>query len=190
MTEKEKFESKDELEAWLERRGIDKNDVGEAAEKLFAKRFNKPSRLLGITIQELKDHSGIEGPVARELSNKLKDQQNGELRHQKPPATPRFRGDDGLGPPSLGKLPKEESAPKGSPSSDEGIAEGLSRIAAAPSMRVSSNSVSIEFVGDLHEITQRDEVEDKFNIAANYVYKNWHHPRFTAGKIGVYKNER
>ena len=110
-----------------------------------------------------------------------------ELR---PPSTPRLRRDAGLVPPSIGKAPKEEADPKGSPSSDEGISEGLSRIAAAPSMRASSNSVSIEFVGDLHKITTRGEVEDRFNIAANYVYNNWHHKRFTAGKNGVYKNER
>lgn len=111
---------------------------------------------------------------------------------QKLPSTPPFWRDEGrpLIPPSTGEEPKEESDPIGNPSSDEGIAEGLRRVAASPSMRVSSNSLSIEFVGDLHEITTRDEVEEKFNIAANYVYSNWHRQRLIAGKRGVYKNER
>jgi NAD-dependent DNA ligase len=72
----ENFQDAATLEAWLKGRGVDDDDVGDAAFKLFASKFNKPSRLLGITIQELKEYAEIEGPVARELSNKLKDQQN------------------------------------------------------------------------------------------------------------------
>ena len=66
----------------------------------------------------------------------------------------------------------------------------LSRVAASPSIRASSNSVSIEFVGDLHEILTRDEIEEKFIVAANYIQDNWHRQRFTRGERGVYKNER
>jgi hypothetical protein len=78
----EKFEKAEALEAWLKSRGVDEDDVAEAAKKLFEKGFNKPSRLLGITIQELKEYAGIEGPVARELSNRLEKKQrpNGKSR--------------------------------------------------------------------------------------------------------------
>jgi hypothetical protein len=81
MSEDNKFESKDALEEWLKSRGVDEDDVGDAAEKLFAKGFNKPSRLLGITVDELERDANIRNPIARELSNKLKDQQPiGKLR--------------------------------------------------------------------------------------------------------------
>lgn len=60
----------------MKQRGVDGNDAGAAAEKLFAGTYNKPSRLWGITMQELEKYAGVEGPGARELSNKLgKDQQ-------------------------------------------------------------------------------------------------------------------
>lgn len=93
-------------------------------------------------------------------------------------------------PPSTGKEPKHESSPKGSPSSEEGIEEGLSFVATSPSMRVSSNSLSIEFVENLQRITTLEEVDKRFSMAAAYVFKNWHHERHTVGKRGVYKNER
>ena len=71
MSNDKKFESKDELETWLKGRGVDEDDVGAVAEKLFAGKYNKPSKLLGITIQELEKYAGIEGPLARGLSNNL-----------------------------------------------------------------------------------------------------------------------
>jgi hypothetical protein len=73
---------------------------------------------------------------------------------EKLPESPLFRRNEGrnLVPPSTGKAPKEEAAPKASPSSYEGVQEGLSLFAASPSMRVSSNSVAIEFVDHLHQI--------------------------------------
>jgi hypothetical protein len=74
MSNDKKFESKDDLEAWLKLRGIDEDDVGEAAKKLSAKKFNKPSRLLGITVEMLLK-AGFEDHLALELSNKLKDSQ-------------------------------------------------------------------------------------------------------------------
>ena len=74
-TNDKKFESKDELEAWLKDRGLDEDDVGAAAEKLFANKYNNEARLWGITIQELAKYAGIVGPVARELSNKLSNYQ-------------------------------------------------------------------------------------------------------------------
>ena len=76
-TNDKKFESKDELEAWLKQQEveIEEDDVGAVAEKLFANKFHKESRLRNITIQELAKYAGIEGPVARELSNKLSNDQ-------------------------------------------------------------------------------------------------------------------
>ena len=74
-TNDKKFESKDELEAWLKQQEVEEDDVGAVAEKLFANKFHKESRLRNITIQELAKYAGIEGPVARELSNKLSNDQ-------------------------------------------------------------------------------------------------------------------
>ena len=74
MSDDKKFESKGELEAWLKSRGVDEEDVAEAAEKLFAKGFNKPSRLFGISVGML-TRAGLSDPLALELSNKLKAQQ-------------------------------------------------------------------------------------------------------------------
>eukprot|EP00977_Amphora_coffeiformis_P012999 scaffold3337_cov169-Amphora_coffeaeformis.AAC.9 len=130
------------------------------------------------------------GRAQQRLDNILDQEVDGRQHQRKPPRTPRLRRGMALVPPSTGKEPKEESNPKASPSSDEGIAEGLSRVAASPSMRASSNSVSIDFVQDLHKITKRNEIEEKFHIAANYVRKNWHNMRYSMGKKGVYKNER
>ena len=93
-------------------------------------------------------------------------------------------------PPSTGKETKHELAPKASPSSDEGMEEGLSFVAASPSMRVSSNSVSIDLVEDLQKITTLEDVDKRFSTAADYVFKNWHRERNNRGKRGVYKNER
>ena len=68
MNEDVKFESKDDLKDWLKSRRVDEDDV-DAAAKLFTNGFNKPSKLLGISIQELKDHAGIVGPVAPRAVN-------------------------------------------------------------------------------------------------------------------------
>lgn len=75
MIDDKKFESKGELEAWLKLLGVDEDDAGEAAEKLFERQFNKASRLFGITVEELGKDVNILNPLARELSNKLKAQQ-------------------------------------------------------------------------------------------------------------------
>ena len=72
MNEDNKF-SKDELEDWLKSRGVDDDDAVEAANKLFKKKFNKPSRLLGVTIEILQG-AGIEDALAMELRNKLKNE--------------------------------------------------------------------------------------------------------------------
>ena len=69
MSEDKKF-SKDELKDWLKSRGVDDDDAVEAADKLFEKKFNKPSRLLGITIEMLA-RAGIGDALALELNNKL-----------------------------------------------------------------------------------------------------------------------
>lgn len=72
MSEDKKFANRVELESWLkEERGLDCDHAGEASEKLFSNGYNKPSRLMGITVEELKEFAGMVGPLARELSNKL-----------------------------------------------------------------------------------------------------------------------
>jgi hypothetical protein len=80
MSEDNKFESKDELEEWLKSRGVDEDDVGDAAEKLFAKHYTRPSMLLDISSDDLKGE-GLNPRVANHLRNKLKEQQQaGKLR--------------------------------------------------------------------------------------------------------------
>jgi hypothetical protein len=74
MSKDNKFESKDELGEWLKSRGVDEEDAAEAAEKLFLNKFNKPSRLLGISVEMLQ-RIALSDPLALELSNKLKQQQ-------------------------------------------------------------------------------------------------------------------
>eukprot|EP00523_Entomoneis_sp_CCMP467_P012664 CAMPEP_0168788318 /NCGR_PEP_ID=MMETSP0725-20121227/12269_1 /TAXON_ID=265536 /ORGANISM="Amphiprora sp., Strain CCMP467" /LENGTH=171 /DNA_ID=CAMNT_0008838581 /DNA_START=277 /DNA_END=790 /DNA_ORIENTATION=+ len=82
-----KFENKEELKDWLKTRGVDEDDVAEAAEKLFARGFNKPSKLLGITVEEFaeinKTMSGKEDKFSvaliRHLHNKLKEQQQQQV---------------------------------------------------------------------------------------------------------------
>jgi len=98
------------------------------------------------------------------------------------PRVPRHDSEPRIIPPSTGKEPKYESAPKASPSSEEGVQEGLSFVAGSPSMRVSSNCLSIDFVEDLQKITTLQEVDKRFSTAANYVFRNWHHERHKGGK--------
>ena len=77
-----KFKTIEELREWLEGRGVDEDDVDAAATALFTKGFNKRTKLLGISIQELKDFAGIVGPIARELSNLLQQQQQQQQQQQ------------------------------------------------------------------------------------------------------------
>ena len=68
-----------------ELKNIDKQTMQHVLEDVFRamlkKKFNKRSRLLDITVEELKSDVGIENPLARELSNKLKQHQSsGKLR--------------------------------------------------------------------------------------------------------------
>jgi hypothetical protein len=77
----EKFQDASALEDWLKGKGVDDVDAVKAAKKLLANGFNKPSRLIGITVGELQSDAKISNPLARELSNKLKEQQpDGKLR--------------------------------------------------------------------------------------------------------------
>lgn len=70
------FANKEALEKWLvDEKGVTANKASTAAATLFAKGYDSPLSLLGITIQELKDYAQIEGPVARESSNALGRQQ-------------------------------------------------------------------------------------------------------------------
>lgn len=70
MSEDKKFANKVELENWLKERGVDEDDVADAAEPLLQRGFNKPSRLIGIKIDMLQK-AGLSDPLALELSNKL-----------------------------------------------------------------------------------------------------------------------
>jgi hypothetical protein len=79
----EKFQDAAALEAWLvNTKGVDKDDIADAATKLFLKGFNKPSTLIGISSAELREYE-IPIPRAKHLSNKLakdQQQQNGKFR--------------------------------------------------------------------------------------------------------------
>ena len=86
MEDDKKFRSKSELEEWLKARGIDEDDVRQAAETLFAHGFNKPSTLWGISSDDLKE-VGLSIPVARHFSNKL-------IIKQAQQQQPHQRGDD------------------------------------------------------------------------------------------------
>ena len=89
MSNDKKFESKDELEAWLKDRGVGKDDVGEAAEKLISKGFNKPSRILGITVEMLQ-RAEFGDPLALDLSNKLSNDQQQVSQSNHPVAVRSF----------------------------------------------------------------------------------------------------
>eukprot|EP00978_Attheya_sp_CCMP212_P029625 scaffold105914_cov26-Attheya_sp.AAC.1 len=81
----EKFQDASALEAWLKGKDVDQDDVAEAGKILFGGMFNKPSRLLDVSVDTL-TRAGKTDPVAQELSNKLKEpppqQQN---THQRDP---------------------------------------------------------------------------------------------------------
>ena len=68
------FANKDELEKWLVEHRVTAKKASVASSTLFGKGYDTPLSLLGITIQELKDYAGIEGPAARELSNALRQE--------------------------------------------------------------------------------------------------------------------
>ena len=46
-----KFANAEELKEWLLGQGVDEDDVVEAVDRLFAMKFNRPSRLFGITVR-------------------------------------------------------------------------------------------------------------------------------------------
>ena len=78
MAEDKIFEDKAQLEDWLKGRGVDERRVV-ASGLLWENEFNRPSTLLGISSDDLKE-VGFSIPVARHLSNKLKLDQRKELR--------------------------------------------------------------------------------------------------------------
>lgn len=78
----EKFQDAVALEAWLKGKDVDPEKAAAVCQTLFAIGYDLPSTLIGISSEELAG-CGISNPVARHISNKLKEsqQQNGELRH-------------------------------------------------------------------------------------------------------------
>jgi hypothetical protein len=79
----EKFQDASALEAWLKGKDVDPEKAAEVSQALFDHGYNLPSTLIGISFEELTGY-GISNPVARHLTNKLKEaapqQQNGKLR--------------------------------------------------------------------------------------------------------------
>ena len=69
--EDKKFKSSHELKDWLvHAKGVHEVDAVKAASILYDKDFNVPSKLIGITVDMLKNQ-GLSDPVAMTLSNKL-----------------------------------------------------------------------------------------------------------------------
>ena len=77
MSENREFSNKVELENWLKECGLNEDNAGEASRKLLSTGYNKPSKFMGITVEELKEFSGIVSPLASGLSNKLQQRQDG-----------------------------------------------------------------------------------------------------------------
>jgi hypothetical protein len=77
----EKFQDAAALKAWLIGNDVDPEKAPAVCQTLFDKGYNLPSTLIGISFEELTG-CGIGNPVARHISNKLKEQQqpNGKLR--------------------------------------------------------------------------------------------------------------
>ena len=71
--ENKRFGNASDLKTWLQGRGLDEDDADEAAEKLFTRKFNKTSKLFGISSEQL-NAEGLPTHIAVELSNKLKQQ--------------------------------------------------------------------------------------------------------------------
>mmetsp|Transcript_29934 Transcript_29934/g.82147 ORF Transcript_29934/g.82147 Transcript_29934/m.82147 type:complete len:599 (-) Transcript_29934:57-1853(-) len=181
------FANEKGLEAWLLQHRVTARTASATAGILFRHGFLNPLTLLGIATSDLTNSAGIAVPHAQELSNALK---NEYAQQQTSPFTPRPTRRPPQIPPSTGKEPKAEATPKKSPSSDEGMEEGLSFVMDSPGIRVSSNSVSIDFVEELHRIVSLEEVDERFSTAAEYVYNNWNRQRIRLGRQGVHKNER
>ena len=76
-----KFEDAEELKAWLIGKGVVAEDEEEtASQQLFDKKYNRPSKLVGISSDALL-RAGLSDPLAQHISNKLKEQQqqDGEM---------------------------------------------------------------------------------------------------------------
>ncbi|KAL3928537.1 MAG: hypothetical protein SGBAC_012609 [Bacillariaceae sp.] len=73
MTDKDdKFKNADELKSWLITKGVDADDEEEesASQKLYSKKYNRPSKLDGISSDALR-RAGLSDPLAQHISNKL-----------------------------------------------------------------------------------------------------------------------
>ena len=71
----EKFESAEDLKAWLIDRDVDSEKAAAACGWLFAQGYDQPSTLIGVEFQDF-DHKQVPKPFARHISNKLKEQKH------------------------------------------------------------------------------------------------------------------
>ena len=78
----EKFRDAAALEAWLKGKDVDPEKAAAVCQTIFHKGYDLPSTLIGISSEELTG-CGISNPVARHISNKLKEsqQQHGEFSY-------------------------------------------------------------------------------------------------------------
>lgn len=67
------FDSQDQLELWLENRGVQTDDASTAADVLYPAGFNEEDALLGISSDQLQK-SGLSIALAMKLSNKLRNE--------------------------------------------------------------------------------------------------------------------
>ncbi|KAG7341278.1 hypothetical protein IV203_023229 [Nitzschia inconspicua] len=84
------FTSPDELQQWIENKGVSPKKAAQTAATLFKHGFDSPSTLIGISSANLQQ-VGIPVPVAQSLSNKLKRQDDGNFESFKAPTTKRMK---------------------------------------------------------------------------------------------------
>lgn len=181
-----KFKTVEELKEWLRNREVDEDDVETAATKLFTNDFNKPSRLLGITVEELKNDAGIQNPLARELSNNFKPRQPPQrfatatlagTSSPSPSSTSRRRIAASIPPPSDGKKPpkRPKTGSLGPPSGDDNkptSPRSALRYVAAETLHCSSNTIAMQVLQLLQNAVTEDlTTTSKYVVAANYVLK-------------------
>lgn len=97
------FANAEALESWLLERGLTAKKASTTAATLFANGYDNPMSLLDVTMQELRDYTGLVGPIARELSNLLAKEDP-----QSAPSTMERGGRAPLSPTSSTQQPPDE----------------------------------------------------------------------------------